>query len=615
MDFYANNLSILQKIDPALTARVQSSEEDAVVNLHNTTAGTPTIFLSHQNETIALHHPSNPMGQSQEFLDSLQNWQKSRNIAILGGGLMYVPYLVIKNQPKLRNLYIFEPSLSVFRLAMQTVDMAPFLSDKRFHFIVGNEPAVIYNALMANIMELIANPLFAFEVPSITSSFQEWTILARQQIQDAMQFGQSGLKTKFNDGPLTIDNLLCNLPNIVNAPGLKDIKHLFQNIPAIIVAAGPSLRKNMHLLKEAQQNFLIIATDTAFEPLLREGIEPHMVVSVDPTLLNMKHFPTEKYEGNTIFVLDPEARPEISQKFDRCITYMTDKHQFFEWLDQTCGEKGIIVKGGMVSQAGLFTANYLGCSPIVLIGQDLSLDPKSGLTHDPDAAICRTVQYVDGNPHQVDIPIPDPNNPHYSREPLFWVDGVDGAPVPTVRNLLVYLRMMESDVESIKAPVIDATEGGAKIRGTTIQSLEKTISTYKNESNDIYELIQQIPNSSSANTQKIKEQLIDQLKLKLYNRIDWANLGLQQLHQSKQISINQLNAEIEKYRSKIFDDSVAEYLIEYGAPKELFEFLILGPANVSDEQEKKQTMKRLEALLKAVTVAVERMNNIFDNSN
>jgi len=48
-----------------------------------------------------------------------------------------------------------------------------------------------------------------------------------------------------------------------------------------IVSAGPSLRKNMHLLREAKDKAIIIATQTMLRPLIDMGIEPHYVTSLD----------------------------------------------------------------------------------------------------------------------------------------------------------------------------------------------------------------------------------------------------------------------------------------------------------------------------------------------
>ena len=54
-----------------------------------------------------------------------------------------------------------------------------------------------------------------------------------------------------------------------------------RDMPAIVVAAGPSLNKNIDELKRAKGKAFIIAVDTAIKPLLKKGIIPDMFAIVD----------------------------------------------------------------------------------------------------------------------------------------------------------------------------------------------------------------------------------------------------------------------------------------------------------------------------------------------
>lgn len=58
----------------------------------------------------------------------------------------------------------------------------------------------------------------------------------------------------------------------------KDI----EDIPAIIVSAGPSLDKNVHLLKEAKGKAFIIAVDASIRTVMQAGVQPDLLCSVDP---------------------------------------------------------------------------------------------------------------------------------------------------------------------------------------------------------------------------------------------------------------------------------------------------------------------------------------------
>jgi hypothetical protein len=602
MDIYQTNLHLLQQKDPQLARRVDQEADDATARVHTTPSKAPTIFIQSGGKTQALHHPQQPFEQSQQFLASIENLHQAHNIAILGCGMGYIPLLIHNGQPSLQNLFILEPSISVFRLALQTMDLSSLLRAKHTHFIIGNSPGDVYRVFMNHLMEILANPLLLIDVPAFTSTFPDWASHVRNQIQDAFQFGQSGLLTKFKDGPRCIANLLRNLPSIHQSPGVNIFKNVFKERPAIIVAAGPSLQKNIHALKHAQERFVIFATDTTYHSLLTHAITPHFVITVDPTELNTRHFPSDRYDTPSILVFDPEARPEIPPKFSRTLTYMTDKHPFFAWLNEQTEDKGIIIKGSMVSHTAFHIASYLECSPIIFMGQDLALDARQGATHIQEAAICRNVTYLEDDPHHVDVPNPTSENKS-SREPLFWVEGTEGGTVPTIQSFLVYLRLLEEDIRKTSTPIIDATEGGARIAGTQIKTFSEVLDGEGKEGKPIAELIETTLAAVSSVSHQNLGALHAQLKTILKDRVDIAREGMDLINQTEDPA--RLNQELQAFKQRIFSDPVSEYLIEYSAPRELFDFLKLGMANASPEEKVQGMKNRFAALFKATIKAYE----------
>ncbi|RJP21263.1 MAG: DUF115 domain-containing protein [Candidatus Omnitrophota bacterium] len=606
MSIYEQNLNCLQTKDPFLAEQIAGGYEDADIQVQQTQSGMPTLLVRKENQSLALHHPQDPIGHSQTFLASIRDLRCAQNIALLGCGLGYLPLLILQQRPCPRRFFILEPSLSVFRAAMQTVDLTPLLKNPAVTFLIENQRGDIYRALMPHLMEILANSLLLIDVPPSTSTFPDWAQSARKQIQELMHFGQSGLLTKFKDGPLCLTNLIKNLEAITTSPGIGTIRNVFSDIPAIIVAAGPSLEKNITQLQPIQNQFLIIATDTAYHKLLKHGIIPHFVVTVDPTQLNLSHFPSAQYGPDTILLFDPESHPDIVRKFPVRVSYMTDKHPFFEWLDRQTGGKGSIKKGGMVSQAGFYAAAYFGCYPIIFIGQDLALDPVDGATHAVDTAQRRNLQFIENDKNHIDVPLPN-SLQKTNREPLYWVEGVDGKPVPTMQSFLIYLRMMEDDIRNSTIAVIDATEGGAKIPGARIQTLAETIEKEKKDSISLPVIMdtvrKRLAGQSTVSVASIRQSLLDVLN----RSVAVAREGLERLSYHDNISIRQLEAQSDEYRIRIFSDPVAEYLIEYGAPKEVFEFLKLGPADAQENERGKILEKRYRKLLEAVQEAEKRL--------
>ena len=84
-------------------------------------------------------------------------------------------------------------------------------------------------------------------------------------------------------------NTLTNVPVIARESNVTELFGLMTGVPAMIVAAGPSLNRNIEDLKAVEGRALIVAVDTAVRPLLTAGVQPHLAVSVDPSDINARH--------------------------------------------------------------------------------------------------------------------------------------------------------------------------------------------------------------------------------------------------------------------------------------------------------------------------------------
>ncbi len=606
MDIQQANLQALQQRYPELAARLQSNQQDAEVALRKTATEHPTLVVQKHGQWAALHHPQDPIAHAQQYVQSITELPAARNVMMFGFGLGYAALLLRERMLEPQRILLMGPSLSVFRAALQTVNLTELIHDPAVTLVVGAQPGAVRQAVLDHLIEFMANSVTAVEYPPVTGAFGEWAEAAKQEAQETLRFGQSGLITKFKDGPLTIQNLLGNLEAIASTPGLSAFGESLKNVPAVVIAAGPSLAKNMHLLKDMQDQFLLLAVDTAYELLVKNDIRPHIVVTVDPTELNLRHFHQDHYHGVWL-LFDPEARPEIVNKFSKRLVAMTDKHDFFQWLDNQTGGKGTIRKGGMVSQAGLYAAAYLACSPIILVGQDLALDREQGMTHIGDTANCRRVGFVEGDRTKADVPNLDGSQT--SREPLFWVDGVDGEPVPTVQSFLLYIRMLEEDVRRIPARVIDATEGGAKLDGTEIKPLAEVIDQERKPEVSISSIFDAFQ-SEHKTTPQPKVDIRGEIQQRLSDRLKRAKAIAQESMNLAQDDISSAETALENARQQLITDAIDDYMIEYAAPKALFEFLKLGPGGASPDERLKQIQRRLQALINAVEEANQMLERL-----
>ncbi len=487
VEFFEKNRQLLLRRFPLLARRVEREPDDPNLRLVVNSSGVPNAAIVREGRARFLHESQNPIGQAETVIAKNSRAQDRWNFAVLGMGMGYLPLLLTERKPNApRFLLVFEPSVAVFRLACQHVDLEPLLGDPSVHFIVGHPSSrEIENALFANRWNLISNDIMTIVHPPTADLFPDWIRQTQTLFSSACQRLQGTMTTILLDGPRVAENLVRNLPTYIASPGIRPGNATLRNCPAVIVAAGPSLRRNVHLLRDVHKKAVTIVVDTAFERVLKAGGKPHFVITADPSNLNERHFPRSDYSRfNTRLIYDNCAHPGIPRKFPgKAITYSARRGPFFEWLDRMSGGKGLIRPGAMVSQIAMNIAAFWGCRPIILVGQDLSLDPQSGDTHFEEAAIKRTVRFIDGDPHHAMYP--SITSDEYREEPIFWVDGVNGQPVPTVRYLLDYLRILEENISVLQVPVLDATEGGARIAGTTSVTLVNALTRYATEPPDM----------------------------------------------------------------------------------------------------------------------------------
>jgi hypothetical protein len=180
-----------------------------------------------------------------------------------------------------------------------------------------------------------------------------------------------------------IKNLIGNLKTLKNATPLNSYEKINKGIPAIIVSAGPSLDKNlaeMMKYKTKVEKYFIIAGSRTLKAMMENEIKPDMVVSIDPVDANydmMKDYLKENI---------PLAFYEYSNRY-LVRDYKGEKVYLSTLLSNTIAElddlKGTY-SGGSVAHTCIDIANIMGCSPIILVGQDLAFTYDK---HHSDSAI------------------------------------------------------------------------------------------------------------------------------------------------------------------------------------------------------------------------------------
>ena len=278
---------------------------------------------------------------------------------------------------------------------------------------------------------------------------------------------------------LTLDlrvkhNLFMNLPAYIYQPGIGPLKNRCQNqTPGILVAAGPSLAKNIHLLAQAKRHAVIAVVGTAYKRVLAASCVPDVVTTLDYHPASLPYLEGVGDYGDTILVASPQAYYGAvdTWKGRKLLTGSSYIEQFVSV------QRPSITTGATVAHLTFHLLEHMGCNPIVLVGQDLAFSHH--VTHVPGSSIHR------GWYSQV--------NRFNTMEMLEWqeiarlrgrggqpallqeVQGWNGEKLYTDPQMLSYLHRFEEEFEKSQATVIDATEGGAKKKGAVAMNLEDVL--------------------------------------------------------------------------------------------------------------------------------------------
>ncbi|WP_032121989.1 motility associated factor glycosyltransferase family protein [Clostridium amazonitimonense] len=252
-------------------------------------------------------------------------------------------------------------------------------------------------------------------------------------------------------------NYLLNIKYISESYILNDLKDKMKGYTAIIVSAGPSLEKNIDKLKQLKNNAVIISGNRTLKPLLEKGITPHFVCSID--CQDIVYDMTKNYlqykvplifsEGSNNKLVKNQEGPKI---FFKHTGYKTG-------IEDIMGRKvDTLYSGGSVAHNSMDFARYLGCDTIIFIGQDLAFTNNK---YHADSAKSSANLY--GN---------------YENE-TFEVEAIDGGRILTNRGFHEFKTAFEVYIEKVKdVTFINATEGGANIKGAKNMTLSQTIGEY-----------------------------------------------------------------------------------------------------------------------------------------
>ncbi|EIQ2326395.1 motility associated factor glycosyltransferase family protein [Campylobacter jejuni] len=287
--------------------------------------------------------------------------------------------LLIKNLSKhYKHLFIFESEIELFILALSVIDLSEELKVYK---------VVLFDCVAKDLEIQIA---MIFDQQSILEylSLYEMFISSHYYLKyyETSILSLNELCIKSASVAIRNADITCFLPLLTYGQFLQNIPSMLESIPfqrilserknkfenAIVVSAGPSLAKQLPLLKAYQDKAVIFCADGALSMLEKEGIVPDYVTNLDFTDLAMKFF-QNKENKTSLNILSCATHPNLVHFLDNKSVILRDDPLYQRF---NLNDFGYIGTGTHVSHFSYTLALALGFKNIIMIGQDLAFDEK-----------------------------------------------------------------------------------------------------------------------------------------------------------------------------------------------------------------------------------------------
>ncbi|MBN2328778.1 MAG: motility associated factor glycosyltransferase family protein [Candidatus Omnitrophica bacterium] len=476
---YEANLNALRESAPDLVKKLSHFSPSPLFHLIHSDSSDPTLELEIGKgaKSILFHSRRDPKKEALRQIE-LQASDLPCFYFFAGLGLGYTLEALVEHYPKTINaILLLERDLTIFYYFLHRRDWSLLFSNPRFRIVISENPETITQDAMPFLPQIMSGgvrfidhkPSFQIYPTFYTDAIEQFRLLLKR----------AAVESEFliQHGALIQRNAILNLPAMCASHGLGPLRGFYRDQPAVLIGAGPSLNKNLHLLAVHRSKVLVFCVDTCYRLVREHGIIPDFVSAIDPTDLNVTHFEDIEPDPREVLIFESDVHPDIPRKWTGSSIFLnSEKAAINRWIEEIAGPFGNFEPGLSVGHTLFNAAAWMHCNPIILIGYDLAYPEEGGGTHADGTLYKRLVKKAVQEENHI-ILQPAPFHPSPCTEKIEWVLGVRGRKVPTSKTMAVFLRELSDRIKESKLTIFDATEGGALIEGTIPSRLDSILST------------------------------------------------------------------------------------------------------------------------------------------
>lgn len=309
------------------------------------------------------------------------NLEKAEALYFYGLGTGEIYFQVrdwLKGKPE-RELIFLEDDPGIIASFLHRARSEEILSDPQIHIALLS-PERLQNQEIEALAERL--PIRRFEIASLpsykTRRFQNLRLklLRKTTLSHALYLDRL-------HGYQPFQNFVKNVHHLPDSFYANALKGSFQNIPAIVCGAGPSLQKSMETLRTLENKALIIAGGSTIAALSSQGVLPHFGMAVDPNLEEYRRM-KNSFAFETPLLYSTRVFPGIFQTCNGPFGYMRSGIGGVPelWIEEELGLLDPLL-GDFLSPESISVtaiciawAQFIGCNPILLNGVDLAYTGK-----------------------------------------------------------------------------------------------------------------------------------------------------------------------------------------------------------------------------------------------
>ena len=360
MNLLEKNLVSLAKNNRELAEKINRHIVDNIPQLVNENG-----FYNLAYKNTYLHNRQNPLAEAKEIFSMAANTPVSIHL-IYGLGLGYLFQVASANSSG--TVILYEPDLNIIKTAFSLVDFSNDIL-KNNVFITDNiEKAGEYIYQKSNVKN---TPLML-----TTAAYREMAPEKFNEMVEKLQrlVGSYSLDLKYTQQkfyPIT-RTIIQNIPNLIKEPPLSSIKDCYKGETAVVVSAGPTLDRNIETIKKYRDNIVLIVVGTAMKTIAKHGITPDFLCIIETFDSSKQLEGLDLSQVN--FVTEPYSNINLRKfKFKQIYSHISDNMPVNSFWSKIINEKtDEYLSKGTVSYTALNVARILGCSKIVMVGQDLA---------------------------------------------------------------------------------------------------------------------------------------------------------------------------------------------------------------------------------------------------